>query len=549
MTGINSRENPRSSKSAESAFATSQSTAARGKRVLSNPAAPVLFRLPSISGSPGAVAALSGHSPLASSMAMPVGAAPLANSPTPMATPQPPAPLAALTMESANSSLAAASRGIGHRVTQMLLVVLLLVAIAILSTIALRPHFAVPELAGDQSEPDLAPLVVIPEATDSPAVIAAKNGGETAGAVNSSAADGLLSGLEINEPAKPVTSRAQVQLGLPIPVKQTSKDLATNAAGDSLGSQSLPLSTPRYETVSSPSSASEAPASSSGASPSLWDGAEKLKHSAGSAAESDGQAQLPNSLAGKGSIEPALPWPVPAESSSTSTATSAVAGQQPKLKLPELNTNSAPAAPALLDAAKLTGQLSSQTQGSGSGVTVGGQLNQAGTLAKTTATPDLDAAAISKKYLDYIQRKSVSNSSGTAAPVLASPTPTTSLPAVGTPNAMTSATVNSAAQPSATVTPYVRSAPSNSMTPATSAQSATSAQTTWPSASPTMPTSQPASSSAPMGLIGQTGYATVPTGDLAAPIPVMGRVGSGSAPPPTGIQSSSDNSSGLLGKP
>ncbi|MGN6136156.1 MAG: hypothetical protein ACTHOU_16840 [Aureliella sp.] len=542
MTGTSARETSRSARRMRPTLSGSSSQV--------NP--PVLFRLPSIS-SPAPHSgrepqpAVSSAAPTGGSMVIGASASalppqtfsPLVGQPLKQTLAQPLAqsaaqpamqPLgrpadaanAASDVRTAAEEPAAAAKRQRQQLINAVIIALLLAALAVLSLIAFRRQpvkaelVTAPEKSASESQAgdplaSLADLRVPPvqekSASDAappssgvnqakPALPAdsAKRNDLSAVSQPNEPSDSLITGLETNrlmraDAAKP--SPAQVQLGTPVPMLSSTDstslvDSATKRPEAS--TPELPLTTPRYETVSGPNS-TKAPtdkprSGTTGSSPDLYDGASSQPTSPGS------------------------------------------------------------------------GQLAAVEDSPSLGVTVGGGLPHPTNLAQAsgaplaTATPDLDAAAISKKYLEHVQLKNArlassgasivnsSSPSGSAGSGMPSSTlaprvaPGGSAPA-GLPGAA-APTASPSAMPSAATYPYAQSAvpattglpygtTGNTSTPYV--RSAPDAQTSGA----TRPTTNVGSGAgqAPLGMIGQSGYATAPTGDFVggAPTPVTGTLG------------------------
>lgn len=462
------------------------------------------------------------------------------------------------------TQMAEAVKKVGRRLLNTLIVAIIIVALAIIGLVALRRPPVRPELANTLSDSASTPL-------------------------------GKLAELQLPEIS--AAAPARVQLGAPIPIGESSLNSfadshsTSNPLGDSA---SMPLTTPRYETVSTPSAPSNTPTAKTsgqdtGGSPSLWDGADKsgnvpanvdserptyregliLSNQAKSQAGSASAAtQLDVSPKSSGHDSVASDSLIPTASEMESYR------QTQRTDLPKGSDSAEPAKTSLAgDSANL-------------GVTVGGGLTHPSNLGQavgavssnvttqTTATPDLDAAAISRKYVEHVQSKQakltstsggfpqpapVNGQNGLTRPVLS--TPASGIPVGQVPpasNLPNYGALKSAAQDvpygttGGTLTPYVRNAPgaqpsglsgSNvSSNPSNFANSSGGGGYAIPPrgtnlptlnangsyvSSPTYPSTPSAvASPVPVGMIGQSGYATAPTGDVAgAPVPVTGRIG------------------------
>ena len=600
----------------------SPSTTLSKASAATNAPPPVLFRLPSIAlpgmGLAGVDAMVTDHG----LTAVPARTAAIPQSvPAPIVEAPSPAVAAAAHIASVEN---AEKRRAGQRLLNTLIVILLLAALVVISLLAFRKHEPTPEVANDKGTnqdplaslsdlklPDMTAAVQTPAASNAPATTKVDENPES-----------LLQGLtgqpiaseSASKEASPGQSPALVQLGTPVPVRES-----TNASLTESPSRSLPLTTPRYETVSAPTNTKNpggdftvptakkndtTSTPNNGGSPSMWDGAKRN-------AEPD--RELSSGLT--------LSLPVASEISKAETA----AGQSPtapagdKLELmgqsltlgPSTSQGGAAAAPAMDPVqAKPGPSVESQPLG----VTVGGGLTEPGNLnTASTATPDMDVAGISQRYIEYSQQKRAQEAASSLpnayAPNAYAPASTPANPVSGGYNGPTSATV----------TPYVRNAPNSSqpsgMQPSGMQPSRYPAQTgayapapnapannygaspyapqyaapsnpggmppsgqmgTYQQPRPQMPTQmqpqmqqpmqpqmqqpqvqnpylQPnqgyavpgntaggmvnpanyGNASAPVGMIGQSGFATAPTGDVIGrgPIPVMGKVGVGTSAP------------------
>lgn len=336
----------------------------------------------------------------------------------PLATPVPAA------SHSATSNPAAApplvdKKAASQRLLNTLVLVVLLIALAIISVLAFRggQPAAKPELAGSggQSKDHLDSLsdIRVPEISKPPMQSAStQTAGPESAAGHSVEANTALSsgGLQLSldktrstsgagtteRPGltldaadlakKPNTGAAQVQLGTPVPMRSSAGSAVASSPENASqpGNSSLPLTTPRYETVSTPSSPGGAPASgsgtASGASPSLWDGAKKP-------ADPQGKPKSDLMLSGANDSEMSL---IPSDYSSSSA--------KPTTAQPVSTKNAAPTSSNVPTASAQSASL---------GVTVGAGMREPEfPQAKATATPDLDVAAISNKFVEYSRQKS-----------------------------------------------------------------------------------------------------------------------------------------------
>lgn len=502
----------------------------------SNVAPPVLFRLPSISqgvheedrfgasaAMPRSALAMGSAGSPTSSLAASTQAAQQAAVPR---TVTPPTTAAAL----------AATKVANQRLLTTVVIAIVLVALAIISMIAFRggEPSVQPEVAGKTSDSrehleslsDIrVPDVSMPQSQTANALAVAeaetKASQESADATSgvqlsldksrasagSGSAERSHLTLEASDLArKPNGTSAQVQLGTPVPMQSTVAAASQEGASQTNNS-SLPLTTPRYETVSTPSAASNASGNGSsantGASPSLWDGAKKPAHQ-------PSNSQPGALLSGSTDSEMSL---VPSDYSGS-------------LAKP---TNAQPVSSQTSVVTRADAQAASVDS---LGVTVGAGMTQPEfPQAKATATPDLDVAAISSKYLEYSRQKNFVTASTTSTEIANPYAPATTAavpvsnsgPAVGAyPQSSAGAGVPYGTT-GTTLTPYVRNSPTGSVSsgPGSAAPStgmmippqngaAISAQPQYPTGSPATGYSMPGpatSTAYPSQSAVNTGYA------------------------------------------
>ena len=504
-------------------------------------------------------------------------------------------------------------RKAGQRLVNAIIVALFVVVLAVISMLALRNQSGGSRLVEEHASKGTDPLaklsgLQVPESHNASASSSASRSPNEQSAQSPSdqgQAGSLIRGIKtghLTSAAGSASATAAVHLGAPVPLSSSaSESLVDHYRSPSSSSPSeLPLTTPRYETVSTPSAnksgAERSSTKETGASPSLWDGAAKKT--------TESEIVVSNELS----------LSKPAGSETTNS--------------PEQNTSSTQQERLLPDdmQLKLSRQIESRPasdmvkpEGTDNlGVTVGGGLREPANLgemskpsvaathtastqpalsAQATATPELDTAAVIGAYVEHRAKRSavLASKTNSSKPNIAS----TSTSSAGSnyslsgtlPNAYQTQSGATGTNPSSaagsTTLPYVRSAPgaptdglssgntssSTSIGYSTNPQpagagfsipargsstttssvvgggsaptvgqgqsqvqnlyknpslpSAAEAMTGTTSSSPSVQVSDPyAGGQAPIGLIGQSGYATAPSGDfVGGPTPVTGTVG------------------------
>ncbi len=462
-----------------------------GTETKANVPPPVLFRLPSI-GNPvspvqGAMPGMAAVSASTATMSMPAASAePVATA----AVAQTPAPV-----------VAPRESKFVQKLLNLLVLIIVLAAVAAIAMMAMRRPTNVPELADSKSssptkqdplnsltnlEVPLLPSEIVSgqSASALPASTAVATDSNSKSGLASVALqkpqpsssesgklgkqdvtpDSLILSLDSSELARKSASSnttsnnaAQVQLGIPIPVldevtsSSNRSNLVDSRSNTSSNDSNIPLSTPKYETVSTPtkSEPSQNQTSNSGASPSLYDGSRNAPTN--DLNLSSGLSLSPDKLApSKATSSPVDPRESPTSSldgltlsqnNGTTKAASSPAFVPSKLASQNVDTQPSGAL------ASSNSTSASNTSSAGTqplGVTVGAGMPEPTNLA--TATPDIDVAAISRKYLEYSQQKTsvAANTKETAT--------------AGANNANSYAAQSNATY-GAALAPYVRSAP------------------------------------------------------------------------------------------
>lgn len=405
-------------------------------------APPVLFRLPSIAtptsepNGAALVGTADGMSLKATAAMPPVQAAINAATAMPTAT----ASLALIEKKAA-----------GQRLLNIAIMVLLLMAVVVITWLTVRPPKPTPEVASDskaKSGDSLGSLsgLQLPQIAAGPttAAIPTASTKTNASAVASNSAEGsyptstskdqsqrnadndaagsLMLGFDSGEHAiatSPSTPIAHVQLGKPAPVLHVNStalaDSQRNLIPPANNTQSI---TPRYETVSTPtapqssSEKSSSGSTNSGASPSLWDGA---KATPTSELELSGSSMpSPPVAASEPARTPSSILGAPSQSSAQPTSNS-----DGFISLGGTDAHAVSADKTSAATATANGTVTAATDPLG--VTVGGGLKEpsnlaSATLASVTATPDLDVAAISQRYIEYSRQRNVTAPISTATP-------------------------------------------------------------------------------------------------------------------------------------
>ncbi len=406
---------------------------------------------------------------------------------------------------------------------------------------------SVPDATASAPKPDSVrptqPPVPSPEIADSKTTLSNGSSLATDSSKDDAASGSLLLGLDLGDSKSgnknDAVPTASVQLGTPVPVSLSAPSLADRSRSGSSGS--LPLTTPRYETVSGPGNTksvmdktsleatgnttpnSNSPTltpSSSGASPSTWDGAKTMAEpdrnlGNGLTISKPVSSEITLSSSQDGMTFPAT-RPTPSVGGSTTSPVAAPTTPEEvanSFLISQKNGASATMAPPTLGGPSNTTTASSGATAAtrpaamsndSPGVTVGGGFKEPGNLAHSTSSPDLDAAALAQQWIEVAKQKSLAASESAAAPAgpinsyMAGPPSRPNIPGatnsyVQGANPATSSTtmpanypnsgpINSYAQVTggtgANATPYVRNAPNNSTMPAnTLASGPTSAPT------------------------------------------------------------------------